>query len=307
MSTYKIGMYIKELLYQQGKTQVELAKYMGISKQVLSNNLRGANNLSVEKLIMISEFLNTPVERIIRKNMKIICFQKSYAKFNVSKVENYEYPIGLDGYGKSVIDYMNEEQKELFLYLFNNEIFPRDAFTRFKICAYAIRNSLVEFLMDHLEKEKMFETNEITSLYYKSLFPNLKTTGKILGDVETKDTMMNYYTFAERDYIYSVMNCMDIRILDLIPNPSKRIYKKRNKGNRKNETIVEIKEPQIKRDNYNIFMKIAIDTDNLFILDYFTKRYDYKFGKRHLSYAYRFESEECIKFISKNMKTELKS
>lgn len=57
---------ILDILKHQGRKQIELADGIGVSKQILSKMLTGGRGVSALELKKISEYLNVPMERIMR-------------------------------------------------------------------------------------------------------------------------------------------------------------------------------------------------------------------------------------------------
>ena len=57
---------ILDILKHQGRKQIELADGIGVSKQILSKMLTGGRGVSAFELKKISEYLNVPMERIMR-------------------------------------------------------------------------------------------------------------------------------------------------------------------------------------------------------------------------------------------------
>ena len=56
---------IQRELKRSGKKQIELANYMGISKQVMSKLLGGSRMISAPELQQISAFLNVSMEKLV--------------------------------------------------------------------------------------------------------------------------------------------------------------------------------------------------------------------------------------------------
>lgn len=61
-----ISRNILTIMKQNGKKQVELANYMGVSKQDVSKMLSGARLISAVELGEAAAFLNVPMELLVR-------------------------------------------------------------------------------------------------------------------------------------------------------------------------------------------------------------------------------------------------
>lgn len=65
MNTVEIGKFIKEHLKIKGYTQDNLADYLGISKQAVSQNLSGKSSFEISNIMMIAEYLDVTVDNIL--------------------------------------------------------------------------------------------------------------------------------------------------------------------------------------------------------------------------------------------------
>lgn len=65
MNTVEIGKFIKEHLKIKGYTQDNLADYLGISKQAVSQNLNGKSSFEISNIMMIAEYLDVTVDNIL--------------------------------------------------------------------------------------------------------------------------------------------------------------------------------------------------------------------------------------------------
>lgn len=61
-----ISNNIVNMMKQNDKKQIELAGYLGVSKQVISRMLSGARMINAMELQKIAEFLNVPMERLVK-------------------------------------------------------------------------------------------------------------------------------------------------------------------------------------------------------------------------------------------------
>lgn len=60
-----IAKNISYALKNAGKKQYELAKFMGCSKQIISNMLSGSRTINAIELKKIAEFCNVPMENLV--------------------------------------------------------------------------------------------------------------------------------------------------------------------------------------------------------------------------------------------------
>jgi transcriptional regulator with XRE-family HTH domain len=61
----EIGKKIKMALIEKGKTQNELAEYMGRTRANVSLLIKGKRQIKLEDLAIISKYLNLPIEHFI--------------------------------------------------------------------------------------------------------------------------------------------------------------------------------------------------------------------------------------------------
>ena len=281
MKSYEIGMRIKKQLANQNKKQKDLAEYLDVSKQVMSNTLRGANNISVERLTKISIYLCITVDELLDKKEKLT--PRKFASLEISEMRSYIFPNELDSYGKCVIDYLYESKDiDKFLYLFNNEFFQDDQFNRTKICSFAIRNNLLSFLLTRKKVEQEYLINKGKEIKYIPLFPKIVKRNSRLLDAYINKQEHNIYDLARMDYIEAILNCSDTKILNLIPDH----YKEQR---RRGRTFLAIDKT---------LMNIAIIKNNSFIYKYFLERYKIKPSIHHLKTAEKFDSDDVKEYIN---------
>lgn len=60
-----ISNNIMNIMKQNGKKQIDLADYLGVSKQVISKMLTGGRMINAIELQKISEFLGTSMENLV--------------------------------------------------------------------------------------------------------------------------------------------------------------------------------------------------------------------------------------------------
>lgn len=84
---------IMNMMKQQGKKQVDLAKYLGVSKQVISKMLSGARMINAIELQKIAEFLDVTMEYLVK--IPTIIAETNTVKAFMGKVESQEAKNGL--------------------------------------------------------------------------------------------------------------------------------------------------------------------------------------------------------------------
>ena len=89
-----ISNNIMNIMKQNGKKQIDLADYLGESKQVISKMLTGGRMINAIELQKISEFLGTSMENLVKRPE---VFQETNAiKAFMGKVETQEARDGLE-------------------------------------------------------------------------------------------------------------------------------------------------------------------------------------------------------------------
>ena len=89
-----ISNNIMNIMKQNGKKQIDLADYLGVSKQVISKMLSGGRMINAIELQKISEFLGTSMENLVKRPE---VFQETNAiKAFMGKVETQEARDGLE-------------------------------------------------------------------------------------------------------------------------------------------------------------------------------------------------------------------
>lgn len=89
-----ISNNIMNIMKQNGKKQIDLAEYLGVSKQVISKMLTGGRMINAIELQKISEFLGTSMENLVKRPE---VFQETNAiKAFMGKVETQEARDGLE-------------------------------------------------------------------------------------------------------------------------------------------------------------------------------------------------------------------
>lgn len=88
-----ISNNIMNIMKQNGKKQIDLADYLGVSKQVISKMLTGGRMINAIELQKISEFLGTSMENLV--NPPAVDVETNAVKAFMGKVESQEARDGL--------------------------------------------------------------------------------------------------------------------------------------------------------------------------------------------------------------------
>lgn len=88
-----IGNNIMNIMKQNGKKQIDLADYLGVSKQVISKMLTGGRMITASELQKISEFLGTSMESLVKR--PVMAAEMNAVKAFMGKVESQEARDGL--------------------------------------------------------------------------------------------------------------------------------------------------------------------------------------------------------------------
>lgn len=88
-----ISNNIMNIMKQNGKKQIDLAEYLGVSKQVVSKMLTGGRMINAIELQKISEFLGTAMESLVKRPE--ILKETNAIKAFMGKVETQEAKDGL--------------------------------------------------------------------------------------------------------------------------------------------------------------------------------------------------------------------
>ena len=88
-----ISNNIINIMKQSGKKQIDLAGYLGVSKQIVSKMLSGARIINAIELQKISEFLGVSMESLVK--VPEIIPETNAVKAFMGKVESREAKEGL--------------------------------------------------------------------------------------------------------------------------------------------------------------------------------------------------------------------
>ena len=88
-----ISNNIMSMMKQNGKKQIDLAVYLGVSKQVVSKMLTGGRMINAIELQKISEFLGTSMESLVKRPEAIV--ETNAVRAFMGRVESQEARNGL--------------------------------------------------------------------------------------------------------------------------------------------------------------------------------------------------------------------
>lgn len=88
-----ISNNIINIMKQSGKKQIDLAGYLGVSKQIVSKMLSGARIINAIELQKISEFLSVSMESLVK--VPEVIPETNAVKGFMGKVESMEAKEGL--------------------------------------------------------------------------------------------------------------------------------------------------------------------------------------------------------------------
>jgi transcriptional regulator with XRE-family HTH domain len=88
-----ISNNIMNIMKQNGKKQIELADYLGVSKQIISKMLSGARVINAVELQKISEFLGVSMESLVK--IPQVIPETNTVKAFMGRVESLEAKEGL--------------------------------------------------------------------------------------------------------------------------------------------------------------------------------------------------------------------
>ena len=89
-----ISNNIMNIMKQNGKKQIDLADYLGVSKQVISKMLTGGRMINAIELQKISEFLGTSMDNLVKRPE--VLQETNAIKVFMGKVETQEAKNGLE-------------------------------------------------------------------------------------------------------------------------------------------------------------------------------------------------------------------
>ena len=88
-----ISRNIMNIMKQNEKKQIELAGFLGVSKQVISKMLSGARTINAAELQKIAEFLNVSMESLVK--ISVVIPETNTVKAFMGRVESQEAKDGL--------------------------------------------------------------------------------------------------------------------------------------------------------------------------------------------------------------------
>lgn len=94
---------LNNLLYQNGKTQLELAKYMGVSNTTVNNWSKGYNTPRMDKIDKICAFFNVQREDLLTEQRISMSDEELYKKIFARNLSYY-----MEKNGKTQVDLIND-------------------------------------------------------------------------------------------------------------------------------------------------------------------------------------------------------
>lgn len=88
-----ISNNIMNIMKQSGKKQIDLAGYLGVSKQIISKMLSGARIINAVELQKIAKFLNVSMESLVK--IPEVITETNAVKVFMGRVESQEAKEGL--------------------------------------------------------------------------------------------------------------------------------------------------------------------------------------------------------------------
>lgn len=283
MDTYRIGMYIKKILKAQQKSQKQLAEHMRVSKQVLSNSLRGANQLSIEKLVLISEFLRVPIECLINLGEVERSKLEKFSTMVIQEVDILSVPKQPDQFGKTLLEYIiDRDDVDRFLYFYKSKCFIEPLHNSVRLITFLIRNNMIDFLkkpviskiqiqngniIDHIEIERPFEVPDLDRIC---------NIGKESKQIKRR-TKYHELSIEIKEFVNVIMNFESDALL--------RILTYKSIGGRNCDF------PQL--------FYYAIDEDCTNVIEYYRNKFECKILPMHMKRAIDSNSINVIKYFEK--------
>lgn len=284
MNTNEIGRYIKKILKDQNRLQKELAEYLNVSEQVLSNNLRGANQLSVDKLIRISQFLSLPVEQLIYDGMGYI-YAGAYPYRVVEKV--YSEPSEV-----SLLDtVINNNHIGKFKEYYSKNLFKEEIHKNFKLATFFVKNNMVDYLSKKLPTYSYIDGKLVLSHNQFDLIVRVNLAEE--EDIDSK-TLYKRLNKEQKEFFNAISSCRDIDILSAVPNV-RLLVKRANKRTRKSG----------KDTKHYLLLRIAIEQGNNLLFEYISGINRTRMSKTFLDYANKYNRTNIAKYIFINMEDKV--
>ncbi|QMS84833.1 helix-turn-helix domain-containing protein [Candidatus Xianfuyuplasma coldseepsis] len=281
MNTVEIGKFIKEQLRLKGHTQENLADYLGISKQAVSQNLSGKSSFEISNLMMIAEFLDVKVDDILYAGSERETMLSKFYNQDIDKINPDLAPEQPDSNGKTLLDYCIESNDlEKFKFLFSKQLIIESLNNNPRFVAFLIKNNDLKLLQSSFRTPIKDEEGNVVSYHHGKLeIPRLsERSGSLrIG----KKILPMYANLSEnmKEYVSAVLACTNDETLKLIPEL--RLVRMGDRGVPK-------------------LVQVAIEKDVVHILKYFLDRSKYNVNKDMFDFAINYEATECAKFLYDN-------
>lgn len=280
MNTVEIGKFIKEHLKQKGYTQDNLAEYLGISKQAVSQNLSGKSSFEVSNLMMIAEYLDVTVDDLLYAGEKRETLLSKYYNQILEKLKVDKVPEQPDSQGKTLLDYCVEDNNlDKFNFFYSNRLIVDTLYNNLKFISFLIKNEEIKVLQSYVTTPVKDEYGKIINFTSHQIeIPSLE------GKRISYDSCKTYPFYAnlsepEKKYVDTVLLCKNEELLGLIP---------------------DLSTTRTNRGSLTKLVLIAIEKDILPILKYYIKRNDFRVDQSLYSMCITYKSFKCAKFLYDN-------
>lgn len=285
MNTVEIGKFIKEHLKVKGYTQDDLATYLGISKQAVSQNLNGKSTFELSNIMMIAEYLDVTVDDILYAGEKRETLLSKFFYQNIEKININNSPEQPDSQGKTLLDYCIEDNNiDKFQFFYSNKLITDTLYNNTKFIAFLVRKEALALLQSYWSTPLKDENGMIVSFSsHKLEFPSLQVKG-FYFDYSRAIPLYANLSESEKVYVDAVLNCKNESILNLIPDLSVN---------------------RLGRGVTSKLLIIAIEKDVPNILRYYISQNHISVNQDLFSICIIYKSSECAKYLYDNY--ELKS
>jgi len=285
MNTIEIGKFIKEKLKQKGYTQDNLAEYLGVSKQAVSQNLSGRSTFETSNLMMISEYLDVTVDEILFAGEKRETLLSKYYNQEIGKFDSKNVPEQPDSLGKTLLDYCIQDNNiDKFNYFYSNKLIIDVLYNNPRFIAFLIRNGSIELLKSSFATPVKNEEGKIISYKYHLLeIPSLQEK-QLNYNVDNPNPLYANLNEPIKEFVDSVLECNNEEILKIIPD---LVLKRFN------------------TDNITKLVLVAIEKDVASILRFYINQNKIIVDQNLFLICIAYKAYECAKFLFDNY--EIKS
>lgn len=173
----EVGQYIKALIERRGENQSQVARTVGISRQLLSYVINGKRELSISLALKLESFFNLPEGQLLKMQVEeSVCKYK--LKLKQELVELLNNVNAFWSYANITVDNISDEEliEKVFIYLDMKEIsllfelYPRD------YVAKIWRENMA------IQRDYLFDLNVMIAMFYF----DIKQPEKYLKNIERK-------------------------------------------------------------------------------------------------------------------------